>query len=89
MSLGASLYVILSQKASRCAKDKKKARLPRGATNTNTTAAGASGTAIETLPLGEIVVEKQLLAKLALHNTSCAGCIASVRALLARPLRYV
>lgn len=40
-------------------------------------------------PLNDIVVEKQLLAKLALHHTSCAGCIASVRALLARPLRYI
>ncbi|CAB1110940.1 unnamed protein product [Ectocarpus sp. CCAP 1310/34] len=36
--------------------------------------------------MSDIVVEKELLAKLALHNTSCAGCVASVRALLARPL---
>eukprot|EP00752_Nemacystus_decipiens_P004884 g4444.t1 len=69
---------------SRCAKDKKKERLARGATNTAT--AGRNNIVSGTLPLGEIVVEKQLLAKLALHNTSCAGCIASVRALLARPL---
>lgn len=78
-------------KMSHCAKDKK-ARLPRGATNTATAGGGSgrSGSSVgsDTLPLSDIVVEKQLLAKLAVHNTSCAGCIASVRGLLARPLRY-
>ncbi|CAM9573657.1 unnamed protein product [Pylaiella littoralis] len=69
---------------SRCAKDKK-ARLPRSTTTTNANNTGG-GTLSTLAPLSDIVVEKQLLAKLALHNTSCAGCIASVRALLARPL---
>lgn len=73
-----------SGQVSRCAKDKTKtARLPR-------TAAAVTPPAIAStapLPLSEVVVEKEHLAKQALHNTSCAGCVASVRTLLARPLR--
>lgn len=36
----------------------------------------------------EIVLEKRFLINLALQSTTCAGCIASVRSLLSRPLRY-